>query len=216
MKNIEYRSFSIQIDTNETRAEGEADGLIRGHAIVFNALSHDLGGFREIVSPVALTRTLSDGHNVYFLWEHDKKAAPRGSTRSGSLIFSVDDKGLAFVLDPRRLNAAERDALAGGDMQMSFGFYAVTDTWHHPDEAVSIRTLLDIDLMEVSAVMNPAYPDTTAALRSLEASKAESEQSAEDEVIVEAEAEEKVVVREFSDRDLFDLELELLAQTVKV
>lgn len=216
MKKPEYRSFTIQIDNTETRAEGETEGLIRGYAITFNALSHNLGDFREIVAPGALTRTLSDGHNVYFLWEHDKKAAPRGSTRSGSLTFTVDDKGLAFVLDPRRLNAAERDALAAGDMQMSFGFYTVTDTWHHPDDGVSIRTLLDIDLVEVSAVMNPAYPDTTAALRSLEASKAESDQSTEVEEVAKTEVEEDVVVRQFSDRDLLDLELDLLAQSVKV
>lgn len=215
MKNIEYRSFSIQIDTNETRAEGEADGLIRGHAIVFNAPSHDLGGFKEIVAPGALTRTLGDGHNIYCLWSHNNQV-PLGSTLGGKLTLTVDDRGLAFTLDPKRLTPAQLDAFTDGEMRMSFGFSAVEQLWHHTEEGPSIRTLLDIDLFEVSPVINPAYPDTTAALRSLEASKAESEQAAEAEKIVETEVEEEVVVREFSDRDLFELELELLAQSVKV
>lgn len=213
MKTIEYRSFAIQIDQPETRDDGQSDGLIRGHAIVFNAPSHDLGGFREIVSPTALNRTLGDGHNIYCLWSHNNQM-PLGSTLGGKLTLTVDDRGLAFTLDPKRLTPAQLDAFTDGEMRMSFGFAAVEQLWHHTEEGPSIRTLLDIDLFEVSPVISPAYPDTTAALRSLEASKAEPVE----EIVAEAVEETVVetIEQSVSERDFFNLELDLLAQTVEV
>lgn len=39
--------------------------------------------------------------------------------------------------------------------------------WKEDDEGNIDRTLIDVDLFEISFVINPAYPDTDAALRSL-------------------------------------------------
>jgi phage head maturation protease len=48
MDNLERRSFA------ECRAEASDNGKkIRGYAIVFNSMSVDLGGFREIIAPDA-------------------------------------------------------------------------------------------------------------------------------------------------------------------
>jgi len=44
--------------------------------------------------------------------------------------------------------------------EMSFGFFVRSDRWNGSE-----RTLLDVDLREVSIVENGAYPQTTAEAR---------------------------------------------------
>lgn len=150
------------------------DKLI-GHAVVYNSDSHDLGGFIERVDPGALTRSLKAAAagtlNIHGLWSHDS-SQPLGSTRGGKLKLASDSEGLAFELDTTRFTPAQLDAARDGDLQMSFGFRVVKDSWTYRDDGVAERTLLDVDLFEVSPVISPAYPDTTAAMRSLEAFKA--------------------------------------------
>lgn len=178
---IEYRSFSFTPAAGtETRSADATGDKLAGHAIVYNRDSHDLGGFVEIVAPGALTRSLKQASagelNVHALWSHDS-SQPLGSTRGGKLALSSDDEGLAFELDTSRFTPAQLDAARDGDLQMSFGFRVVKDSWVRRDDGVAERTLIDVDLFEVSPVISPAYPDTTAALRSLEAWKADEVRS---------------------------------------
>lgn len=173
---IEYRSFSFTpTAAPEARAAGVAGDKLAGHAIVYNRDSHDLGGFVEIVAPGALTRSLDAAAagelNIHGLWSHDS-SQPLGSTRGGKLKLASDADGLAFELDTARFTPAQLDAARDGDLQMSFGFRVVKDSWVRREDGVAERTLIDVDLFEVSPVISPAYPDTTAALRSLEAWKA--------------------------------------------
>ncbi len=172
MDHIEYRSFSLAPTKGpEMRAVGPAADKLAGHAIVYNRDSHDLGGFIERVAPGALSRSLDAASagdlNVFAFWSHDS-SQPLGSTRGGKLKLSSDDEGLAFELDTSRFTPAQLDAARDGDLQMSFGFRVVKDSWVRRDDGVAERTLIDVDLFEVSPVISPAYPDTTAALRSLE------------------------------------------------
>jgi hypothetical protein len=161
----------------EDLADGGADEadepeMVRGYAAVYNSESEDLGGFIERIAPGAFTRSLSQvasGElNVRAFWGHDDKQVI-GSTRSGTLSLTSDEHGLAFTLDPARLNTMQRDALAAGDMQVSFGFMAKADQWEERSDGLVLRTLNDLDLFEISPVSFPAYPATEAALRSLEA-----------------------------------------------
>jgi len=48
---------------------------------------------------------------------------------------------------------------------MSFGFQVNAEKWHEDGDDL-VRELTEIDLMEVSIVTWPAYPDTTVAVRS--------------------------------------------------
>lgn len=199
---LEYRHYKLIIDQDaETRSLlTDADGMVTGYAIVFDSESHDLGGFKEIVDPAALDATLANGHNIYALWEHDQRQAPVASTNSGTLKLTKDSKGLAIRLDPKRFTVAQEDAIRSGDMQMSFGFIAKVQDWL-TNEAIPLRILRKIDLHEVSFVMSPAYPDTSAALRSLNA----VEQT-------EVEAEENITsinTNEF-DQEALALEIDIL------
>ena len=49
---------------------------------------------------------------------------------------------------------------------MSFGFVVRDETWQPGDGGPDVRTVLDVDLFDVSVVTFPAYPQTDAAVRS--------------------------------------------------
>lgn len=158
----------------EFRAAGEdSPPRIRGHAAVFNELSEDLGGFREKIAPGAFSRTL--GADVRALINHDPNLV-LGRSTAKTLRMSEDADGLAVEIDlpdtaPARDLAASMER---GDVnQMSFGFRTIEDKWDEVDGRIE-RTLLRVDLFDVSVVTFPAYPQTDAAMRSLEAWKADA------------------------------------------
>lgn len=155
------------------------DSKAFGIAAPFNADSHDLGGFIERIAPGAFKRSLeaaeAGGVNIYALWAHDN-SQPLASTRSGKLKLIEGDDGLEFEMDITRMSEAQRSALEDGDLQKSFGFITRKDAWEKRDDGTIIRTLIDVDLTEISYVINPAYPDTAAAVRSLDAWRQEEEE----------------------------------------
>jgi len=166
-KNIyEKRTFNI----SEIRTITNDKGLktITGYAAVFNSLSEDLGGFREKIDREAFTRTIQNA-DVRALFNHDKNYV-LGRTKSGTLKLSSDEHGLKIENIPPDTQWA-RDLLVSidrGDVnQMSFGFRTISDKWEKRDKE-DIRTLLDVELFDISPVTFPAYPDTEVGLRSLE------------------------------------------------
>ncbi|MGQ2972058.1 MAG: HK97 family phage prohead protease [Brevundimonas mediterranea] len=194
---IEYRDFAITgALTQETRDADGKTNRVEGHAAMFNKASHDLGGFREFIAPGAFKRSLDEAskgeRNVFAVWSHDM-SQPLGSTGGGKLTLEEDDTGLRFSLDPKRLTPAQLDAVADGEIRMSFGFMVREQSWVENDDGTIHRTLHDVDLIEISPVVSPAYPDTSAALRSLDAFKAERSMVEETvEEVVEEEVEEEV------------------------
>lgn len=186
--------------TNETRHFALADVEIRaktddqegratGYAAVFNSDSFDLGGFVERIQPGAFAASLraaSAGEtNIYALWAH-KDDQPLGSTASGKLTLSEDAHGLAFSMDTTRMNPMQLDALRDGDLRMSFGFRVREDSWRELDDGTIERTLIAVELFEVSFVISPAYPATEAAMRSLETWRAAKVEEAVEEEKPEA------------------------------
>jgi HK97 family phage prohead protease len=155
---------------HELRADPKAR-QIAGIAASYGVLSADLGGFRERIDPGAFTRTLSEKSNILAYYNHDSSYV-LGSTRSGSLHLSSDSIGLNFRVDLPDTSYA-RDLITlmerGDVSQMSFGFVTKRQSWDPAHgEALRVRTLLDVDLLEISVVADPAYPQgTEAALRSL-------------------------------------------------
>lgn len=163
----EVRFFDLQ----ELRAEVGEDGRqrIQGYAAVFNAPSEDLGGFREFIMPGAFRRSLAIG-DQRALWNHNSDYV-LGRRKSGTLELAEDEVGLRFVIYPPDAQWA-KDALETmkrGDVdQMSFGFWVQVDgeEWQKDEAGKIRRTLKEVNLIEVSPVAFPAYPQTSAFVRS--------------------------------------------------
>jgi HK97 family phage prohead protease len=163
---VEVRSAPLK----ELRIATAEDGThtVTGYALVCNSQSVDLGGFIEVVAPSALTRTLLVNPDVLCLRDH-KQELLLGRTTSGTLSLSADANGLQFTcLLPATSSANDlAESLRRGDIDScSFGFTVVKDVWTFDAQGNDIRTLLDLDLFEISIVSFPAYESTTAALRS--------------------------------------------------
>jgi HK97 family phage prohead protease len=165
MADIEYRSCSEL----EFRAEGDSV-KVGGYAAVFNSMSQDLGGFREVIRRGAFTHTIAGGADVRFLINHD--GMPLARTKSGTLRLAEDERGLRIdaTLDPTDPDVQRLiPKMKRGDLsQMSFGFRTLKDAWRQ-EGADQIRELHAVDLFDVSAVTYPAYQSTEVALRSLAA-----------------------------------------------
>ncbi len=151
---------------------------LTGYAIVFNSLSEDLGGWKEIIAPEAVDRTLKSGSNVDALVDHRRETGTvLGSTDTGLLTLRKDRHGLAVDILPPDTTAA-RDVItnvkAGLVKGMSFAFRVWRDpatgepigsTWDEDGDGVYIRTVHDMTFDEVSIVLNPAYSQTDISAR---------------------------------------------------
>jgi HK97 family phage prohead protease len=177
---VERRVYGLQDCRIESRAMDPAiKGYLRddrgdvrtftGYASVWNSLSVDLGGFREIVRDSAFDSSLTNENDVRFLINHDSNQV-LGRTRSGTCTLSKDEKGLR-VDCPLPDTSFARDlavSMDRGDIdQMSFGFRAQEDAWNDRDASsgLPIRDLVQADLFDVSVVTFPAYPETSAECR---------------------------------------------------
>lgn len=165
MTQIERRAFTLD-KIAITRADDKPK--IVGHAAVFNTET-DIGGyFREKVAPGAF-RDAIGRDDVRALFNHDPNFV-LGRNKSGTLRMAEDDVGLAVEIDPPDTQIA-RDLLVSmerGDIsQMSFGFMVRKQEWEEDDKGVVTRTLIEVELFDVSPVTYPAYPTTDVAVRSL-------------------------------------------------
>lgn len=159
----EYRY--IGFDAAEIREHDGAE-YAEGYVNEFEKLSEDLGGFREQTDPKVFDRSLRE-NDVVALWQHDQKD-PIGRVSNGLLELQSDERGLRFRIPAKAFTERQLEKLRDGTVKnMSFGFRTIEDKWEKRD-GENIRTLVDVDLFEVSPVTFPAYADSSAAVRSLE------------------------------------------------
>lgn len=142
--------------------------LIGGYAVVFGALSRNLGGFVERVDPKALSRMA--GRNwpgVIARYNHDDNAL-LGTTAAGTLRLDLDDHGTSYEVYPPRARGDIVELVERGDVRYSsFAFRVIEDEWTKSDQGYPLRTLHSVELIDVAPVVSPAYLDTSAGLRSL-------------------------------------------------
>ena len=168
-RKIEWRHYF----GDELRAIDESDGepKVEGYPAMFDKYSEDLGGFVERIAPGAFKKSLKNGADVRALWNHDQNFV-LGRTKSGTVKLREDDKGLYMINRPPNTQWARDLMVSIGRKdvtQMSFGFWVVDDEWKERKDKPPVRTLNEVELVDVSVVTFPAYPDTKVALRSMEA-----------------------------------------------
>jgi HK97 family phage prohead protease len=169
------RRFSAQCELRlrDTDEEGKAPEFA-GYAAVFNSLSESLlWGFRERLIPGAFSDVLKRGDDVRAMIEHKGGLEMLGRTTNETLFLEEDSKGLrARIIPPDTQAGRDAITLVGrGDLRhMSFGFMVDEDDerWD-VTKGEEIRTIFRVsELRDVSIVADPAYTNTSVALRSLE------------------------------------------------
>jgi HK97 family phage prohead protease len=114
-----------------------------------------------------------------------------GRTTAGTLRLTKNERGLDYEID---INPEDQDAMnlyakvkRGDISQSSFAFTVRQEEWQYPEKGsktLPIRVVKEVEkLFDVSPVTFPAYPQTTAAVRSKFESLAEigSESEATDQ-----------------------------------
>ncbi|KFL27037.1 peptidase U35 [Devosia sp. 17-2-E-8] len=168
----EQRSLVLPV---ERRADGDKVTVV-GYAAVFGEVA-DIGGwFEETLARGAFTETLKTA-DVRAYFDHDRGRV-LGRSSANTLRLKEDAKGLHVEIDlPDTSDGHDVATLVErGDISgMSFGFSVLRQEW---DETVDPprRTILEVELREVSVVAEPAYDGTSIARRSLETARQERAQ----------------------------------------
>lgn len=166
-------------ETVEVRSVGNREVLVG--RIHYNALSLDMGGFRERFMPGAFAEHLRSNPDVFAKYEHGLKGTglPLGRTSAGTLRLKDGPDALEFEIDPPdttegrdlMISARRRDTKGS-----SFGFRVPKggEKWVY-ESGERIREIHKAVLTDISPTPYPVYPgnDVRVAMRSLEAWQAE-------------------------------------------
>lgn len=160
--------------------EGRSENYtLRGHAAVFNSLSEDLGGFRELLEPGAFRTALRGKPDVRLLKNHDSNFVLARTTAyvdgKPSLELREDKTGLHVwaVIQPRSWVDDFALEMQGGlydQMSFAFSLREGGDDWAVSDDGTVVRTIRSdgVDgLYDVSVVTYPAYQATEVGIREL-------------------------------------------------
>ena len=155
----------------EIRSAGDGQ-RIGGYGAVFGKLSRNLGGFVELVDTGAFNQArMLNWPNVVCRYNHDSNMI-LGTSQGGTLSLRTDRIGLEYEVLPPQARADILELVERGDIQFSSFAFRVPpggDEWGTTDQNYPMRTLHEVQLVDVAPVLDPAYPDATAGLRSLAA-----------------------------------------------
>lgn len=167
------KEAGVKLGKPELR-EDKAFPVIEGYAAVFDVLSEPLWfGVRERIRPGAFSKSLAAGDDVRALVDHEPPKI-LGRNKAGTLRLREDNHGLHYDIDPPDTTVG-RDTIVSlrrKDIdQSSFAFQVVEEEYNirkedNGDQTV-IRELIEVKLFDVSVVTYPAYPQTSAGVRSL-------------------------------------------------
>jgi HK97 family phage prohead protease len=162
----EYRDLEESV---EIREDGGTMKLV-GYAALYDSESVVLpGGFTEVIRPGAFSRSLErSGTDVVALYNHDDNMV-LGRQSAGTLTLSSDEKGLRYEITPPSgpVGQIVTEAVRRRDVRgASFAFTVKPENEEYQSgKRGPVRYIREIDrLYDVSVVLNPAYPKTTAAV----------------------------------------------------
>ena len=172
------RAFAHGLTVRTGDAAPNSIGTLDGYAAVFDQWTKLFEGrnivFNERIAPGAFKDSLARNDDIRALFNHESGNL-LGRRSSGTLELGEDAKGLRVAIHLPDTQVG-RDTLASvkrGDLTgMSFGFYIRKQSEQREEapaggKAVIRTTIEAADLIEVSPVTFPAYPQTELAARSL-------------------------------------------------
>ena len=159
--------------------EGKKCRTITGYAILFNTPSapmyeYDDEEVREVIAPGAVTKELLDGCDIKMTMFHDRQLIlARSKNGSGTLKYTVDDKGVAFEFDApntvdgdKALELVSRGDIAGCSFMFSTHYYdrayVARDVKRENGKTIVTYTVNTITgIYDFTLAADPAYPDTS-------------------------------------------------------
>jgi len=156
----------------ETRTDENKGQHIWGYAACFDKLSRKLGGFVEQVNRNAFDESKQDGWpDVVCRYNHNDDAL-LGTTYARTLNLGIDETGLMYDVEPPKSRRDVLEYVQRGDIRHSsfaFRVFPGGDEWGVSEQfGYPMRTLHAVQLIDVAPVLDPAYPDATAAARSID------------------------------------------------
>lgn len=161
-------------------AEGEAQSrTITGYAILFGVPSAPLYSYddeeaREVISAGAVTKELLDSSDIKFTMFHNPQLIlARSKNGSGTLSYTVDDKGVAFEFEApntvdgdKALELVRRGDIAGCSFAFTTHYYdqayVTRDVTRENGKTVITYTVNVITgIYDMTLAADPAYPDTS-------------------------------------------------------
>ena len=200
MKEIELRSLDLNVEKIEDDIL-EVQGYIAS-----DSFSHVLGQkenkkWRETITPGVFNEALSKarrlGQDIDFLVDHNDKQI-LASTTNDSLFLEEDETGLYInaKISPtswgKDLFILVKDRIIKG---LSFGMRVLRDNWTQTSDGIPLRTILEIDLFEISALKTAAYPTTLLEARGLEVVDIEIPNDIEKRGLGDNEMDEEDVIK---------------------
>lgn len=159
----------------ELRKKETGETVIRGLAIPYNRDSSPIWGmFIERFLPGSV-ETLKSNDEVFAYVEHNSNM-PLARRSNGTLnLIETEDGVIAETLLNNTTYAQDlaENIRSGVIKGMSFGFRCLVEEWDDRPK-MPIRSVKKCEISEVTYTHNPAYPDTTASLRSGFIDKAEA------------------------------------------
>lgn len=155
----------------KVRSNEEEGKYLEGYFIRYNAETELQKGIYEEISPSAIVDSLKNS-DVRCLFNHDSSVV-LGRTGNGTLELRSDEKGLWGKVQINENDKQATDIYARierGDINAcSFGFIPLDEEIEHRDDGSAKFIVRKADLLEVSAVTFPAYPQTMVAARQKDA-----------------------------------------------
>jgi len=154
----------------ELRTQDHGPTMIYGYAACYDRLSRKLGGFVEQVARSAFTTSKTDGWPDVVCRYNHKDDWLLGTTHARTLRLATDETGLVYEVQPPQARADVLEYVERGDVRHSsfaFRVYPGGDEWGLSEFNYPMRTLLDVQLVDVAPVLDPAYPDATSGARAL-------------------------------------------------
>ena len=143
---------------------------IFGYAACFGKLSRKLGGFVEQVGNTAFNESRADNWPEVVCRFNHKDDLLLGTTYARTLQLRTDETGLLYEVEPPSSRADILEYCERGDIRHSsfaFRVFPGGDEWGVSEFNYPMRTLVSVQLVDVAPVLDPAYPDSTAAARAL-------------------------------------------------
>lgn len=178
-KEIRNTAFQVQVT-----GEDEEKRTIEGYALLFDTPSDGLS-FTEVIQRGALDGVLAKS-DVFALLNHDRSRGilARCKNGQGSLVLSVDDKGLKFRFEAPKTALGDelRENIRRGEIEeCSFCFDVEKDTWEKQKNGSWKRSIEKIDnLYDIAPVYNGAYSKTSVYMRGKELAEEELRKKEQD------------------------------------